>query len=39
MDLTFFNIGIWEKGQIDDLTHASTDPEVCQELYKEFHLV
>ena len=28
-----------EKGRIDDVTRASADPEVRQELYKEFHLV
>ena len=28
-----------EKGRIEDVTRASTDPEVRQELYKEFHLI
>lgn len=28
-----------EKGRIDDVTRASTDPEIRQELYKEFHLI
>ena len=28
-----------EKGRIDDVTRASTDPEVRQQLYREFHLI
>ena len=28
-----------EKGRIDDVARASTDPEVRQQLYKEFHLI
>ena len=28
-----------EKGRIDDVTRASTDPKVRQQLYKEFHLI
>ena len=28
-----------EKGRIDDVARASTDPEVRQQLYREFHLI
>lgn len=28
-----------EKGRIDDVTRASIDPEVRQQLYREFHLI
>ncbi len=28
-----------QQGRTDDVTRASTDPEVRQELYKEFHLI